>query len=242
MAPRRIKGEAENPFEEQEDNLRANATYTETTRAFFGNYDTAERQQTKTLKLHNDKAMEIDKFRLTPVGLVINGAPTEQEWSSLGEILRRMEASIQWLIGDWLVFGEREYKETYAKTVEATGYDYGTLRTYAYVCSKVDLSIRIDKLSFAHHQLVAPFQLPDGSPDTEKQAEWLQKAVENEWSIAQMREAMSRKRQIVEPFISPKFDKSLLTLLGEYKKLEGEQRRRAIEYLERTLEEMRKNL
>lgn len=117
---------------------------------------------------------------LTPVGLVLPDDATDAELIEIGLVLRGMESSIQWLIGDWLNRAERVWGQVYD---DVPGYSYGTLRTYASVARSVQLSIRIDKLSFAHHQLVTALNEND-------QREWLRYALEQGLSVAQMRKAM----------------------------------------------------
>jgi len=41
-------------------------------------------------------------------------------WEAYGKGLRRAEAAIHWIIGDWLNYGERAYGEMYAQALEAT--------------------------------------------------------------------------------------------------------------------------
>ncbi len=61
-----------------------------------------------------------------------------------------------WDLGDWLLYGQnKKWGEKYDRAVEATGYDYGTLRNAKSVAKRFPLSRRRDKLTFAHHQEVA---------------------------------------------------------------------------------------
>jgi len=73
-----------------------------------------------------------------------------------------------WL-GDWLAYGERAYGETYAQALDATDYEYGTLRDAMWVTKQFALSRRRDNLSWSHHREVAA--LP---PD--RQDHWLDRA------------------------------------------------------------------
>src|SRR5687767_11538908 len=50
--------------------------------------------------------IHIGPFTLTSTGLQIQAGATQDEWSKVGELLFRLEGSIQWLIGDWLAYGE----------------------------------------------------------------------------------------------------------------------------------------
>lgn len=122
-------------------------------------------------------------FELSDVGILSDRGATIEEWTELVRILASVSQSAQWIIGDLLVYGERTWKKTYQDVMAITNLEYATLRTYAHVARKVDLSIRINKLSFAHHQLVT-------SRQSEEQREWLQKALANNWSISQLRDAI----------------------------------------------------
>lgn len=134
------------------------------------------------------------RVRATSVGL--DGyAATFEEWEQVGRALKKIESGLQWAIGDWLNDGQKRFGTKYAGTVEALGFDYQTLRVYAYVAENVSLLIRINKLSFAHHRLVAPFS---GNPNLQRQ--WLARALggpnDKPWSLAKMKEAIDGRPQI----------------------------------------------
>src|SRR5262249_15289538 len=78
-----------------------------------------------------------------------------EQWEIIGRRLRSIERAIQWLIGDWLRYGERTYGEMYSQALDATEYSYGTLRNQAWVAGQFELSRRHDNLSFTHHQELA---------------------------------------------------------------------------------------
>lgn len=126
-----------------------------------------------------DGSLVFKTFKLTRVGLMTDGA-SEDDWRELGEFLRAVQGSLQWLIGDWIVMGEFTYNQTYAELAELTGYNISTLYDYAYVAKGVEFSIRIEKLKFGHHQVVVAM-----SP--EEQRYWLQMAADHEWSISRLR-------------------------------------------------------
>ncbi len=142
-----------------------------------------EDEQPSALAVASDGTIQIGKFTLTAKGLVADDGVLFEEWQELGVVLQRFQASIQWLIGDWMAYGERRWGQTYEAVTEATGYKIGTLYEYARVARGVDFSIRIEKLSFAHHQLVAGLTPGD-------QRQWLVYASENDLSVSQMRKAM----------------------------------------------------
>lgn len=135
------------------------------------------------IKREADGSMTYKRATMTPVGLVLPDDLTDDELVDIGEMLRGMENSIQWLLGDWLNRAERVWGRVYR---DVPDYSYQTLRDYAYVARNVELSIRNRQLSFAHHRLVAA--LP---PEYQKQ--WLDYAAEENMSVGQMRIAMKGK-------------------------------------------------
>lgn len=85
-----------------------------------------------------------------------------------------------WGIGDWLNYGERSYGEMYAQAVGATGYENGTLRTAKWVAGAYELSMRMDNLSWAHHQIVAALPI-------EERTAILDQTEREGWSCAELR-------------------------------------------------------
>jgi hypothetical protein len=94
-------------------------------------------------------------FVPTRTGLVITGNPSVQEWSEFGKKIRTVEGAVQWLIGDWLNYGETKYGEKYKPAIEATGYDYQTLANEKQVSRRFQISRRREDLSWSHHAEVA---------------------------------------------------------------------------------------
>jgi hypothetical protein len=68
-----------------------------------------------------------------------------------------------------------------------TGLDYQTLRNYASVARRFELSRRRDKLTFQHHAVVRA--LTD-----EEQDHWLTLAEENHWSRNELRRAIRARK------------------------------------------------
>ncbi len=62
------------------------------------------------------RAISTEKFRATPTGLQLpkDKVPYE-EWEEYGHSLRRVEGALQWVIGDWLRYGEFAYGEKYTQ-------------------------------------------------------------------------------------------------------------------------------
>jgi hypothetical protein len=124
--------------------------------------------------------LTVGAFKLTESGLEISGSATHEDWGKVGELLFKLEGSIQWLIGDWLVYGEDlTYGDLIAR-VEATGRHYDTVRNYMVVCRAFELSRRRYNLSFGHYQAAA--SLSDNDQD-----EALAYAEKNKLSVASFR-------------------------------------------------------
>lgn len=124
--------------------------------------------------------VRLGRFTMTAVGLIANGPVSESDWLDFRTSLKKVQKSTRWADADWLVMGERVHGKTYEQMSALTGVNANSLRQYAYVARNVQMSIRIDKLSFAHHQLVA-------SRSPEEQASLLRHALENRLSVGRFR-------------------------------------------------------
>jgi hypothetical protein len=113
--------------------------------------------------------------RSTRTALFLRDELLYDEWQQIGERLLTVASSSAWWIGDWLLFGQRVYADRYQIAVANTGFDYQTLRNYAWVASRFDPTRRHENLSFSHHAEVA-------SLDAEEQDDWLRRAWVNGWS------------------------------------------------------------
>jgi hypothetical protein len=102
------------------------------------------------------------------------------DWLATGRRLGAIGRCSQWWIGDWVRYGTARWGEKYAEAARVTGYDVASLRNMAWVASRFDLSLRNDKLTWSHHVLLAPL-------GTDEQSQWLQRASEERWSVADLR-------------------------------------------------------
>ena len=112
-------------------------------------------------------------------GLRFNSDTSYEIWKAVGAKLAARTSSACWWLGDWLLFGERNYLR-YRDAIDATGLDYQTLRNYAAVARRFSLYRRRDNLSFQHHAAVA--SLADG-----EQERWLDLAASKHWSLHTLR-------------------------------------------------------
>ena len=114
-------------------------------------------------------------------GLVIPDTLPKEEWIRIGSILTDMSASVMWLLGDWLAYGQSHYhgeegferieNGLYEKIAAETGLSEQTLRNAKWVASRVNLSSRLDKLTFWVAQEIAARANPN------QYKYWIEKAV-----------------------------------------------------------------
>jgi hypothetical protein len=152
-------------------------------------------------------------IEVTPLGLQFNGQPDFKQWSALGRKIGQALRSMEFVIGDWLVYGEQNFARSrvepgrYEQAIRTTGFDYRLLREYAHVSRKVSLSLRNDKLSWNHHRVVA--KLP-----AEKQKHWLDIAANDEEriSVRRLRTSINADRLVsVEELTTPISDRAIIT-------------------------------
>ena len=127
------------------------------------------------------------KFTLTSSGLIVDGAPTYEEWADLGGVLAVMERGIQFLVGDWITWGEATFGELAAQVIDARMWKPATVAVYAWLAKSVPLENRmLDRgLSVKHHQIVAA--LPPAQQRT-----WLSRALADDepWTAARLAQAV----------------------------------------------------
>lgn len=130
--------------------------------------------------LATDGTLTVQGFQLSPTGLIAPETITSDAWVDVGRLLAKLEGSLQWLIGDWIVFGESIRWGDIPALAQELGFAVQTLYDYASVCRKVQFSTRIENLSFAHHRLVMSM-----TPDFQTYA--LKFAAHNKYSVAEFR-------------------------------------------------------
>ncbi|MEO3977499.1 LmbU family transcriptional regulator [Streptomyces sp. CAU 1734] len=129
-----------------------------------------------------------DGVFVTRVGLSIPAAVNYDTWEQAGRHIARVVDSSAWCLGDWIIYGQSRYTDRYRRAVEAAGLDYQTIRNYAWVARRFDLSRRREALSFQHHAEVAA--LPPGQQDY-----WLDRAEQHDWSRNELRRNVRGGRQ-----------------------------------------------
>lgn len=120
-------------------------------------------------------------------GLQFSGVVPFQEWERRGNelktVIRVYTNNVAWWLGDWIIYGENNFKEKYSQALEGSMYTIGHLRNCVWVCRNVKQENRNPALSFQHHYEVAAL-------DPAMQVEWLAKAELNHWTAKQLNHAI----------------------------------------------------
>lgn len=120
-------------------------------------------------------------------GLQFDPTLTYERWRDIGAALGSVARASGWIVGDWVLHGQTAYGRKYTTALEVTGLDYKSLRNYAYLAARFDVSRRRDTLSLGHHEAVAA--LPE-----DEQERWLDLAEERGMTRQQLRDALRGMR------------------------------------------------
>jgi len=127
------------------------------------------------------------QVRMSGVGLQIPTDLSYEDWARAGHQLSGIVDSSAWWLGDWLVFGKTHYSDCYQLAIQGAGLRYQTLRNYAWVARRFDMSRRRSKLTFKHHAEVASLPVED-------QDRLLDQAELELWTTKQLRNAIREVR------------------------------------------------
>jgi hypothetical protein len=148
------------------------------------------RQSTRSVRLARGAARAPSGLvRSSTVGMRFDDLLPFEAWQSIGTRVATYANASRWWLGDWLVFGRMKYGRRYKEAITATGLDYQTLRNYAVVARRFDLSRRRDTLSFQHHAELCAFS-------DDEQDRWLDLAAAGRWSRQELRR---RLRSVIDP-------------------------------------------
>lgn len=106
-------------------------------------------------------ALEGFQCELTETGLVIEDGIAKEEWEEIGNRLGYTVRCVQWVIGDWYLYGERAWGHKYDDCEERFGLTYSTVSKCVSISRRFDFCRRRQNLSFAHHQEVATLAVAD---------------------------------------------------------------------------------
>lgn len=98
-----------------------------------------------------DGGLVVQGFQFSPTGLIAPEDVSFEAWEQVGGLLFRLEGSIQWLIGDWLLYGADLKYGDIKQIADAMERSEQTFYNIMDVCRGVESSRRREHLSFAHH-------------------------------------------------------------------------------------------
>jgi hypothetical protein len=132
---------------------------------------------------------EIAAPTIAPVqGLGLRAGMSFEAWVLAGRRISQISNAASWGLGDWLLFGERAYGRRYKAALEVTGFDYQTLRNYAWVARRYPPARRRLGVSFQHHAELAALPEP-------QQELWLERAERLGWSRNELRRRLADQRR-----------------------------------------------
>ncbi len=111
-----------------------------------------------------------------------------REWAEVGRRIGSVGRNIQWLLGDWIAYGNEKFGERYARASKISGYDRQTLMNMVYVATHFPASRRRENLSWSHHEALAALE-------SEEQERWLDQAVQHRWSVFDLRTMLRVSRK-----------------------------------------------
>ena len=127
--------------------------------AGYGDEQTLGISPVQRIQVHQNGTMTYKRFTMNRNSLDGPSDLTGEEWEEMGDVLISIQGAIQWWLGDWANLYHDEWGQMYERLATQTGFDTDTIKNYAWVCRKVQKSLRKDNLYFTHHLLVAG--LPD---------------------------------------------------------------------------------
>jgi hypothetical protein len=104
-------------------------------------------------------------------------------WRDIGVRIGRAGTRFQFVVGDWLLFGEQKYGAKYLEAQDLTGLSYGTLANLKYIAGAIDFHRRRENLSYGHHVEIAALDPADGD-------RLLDQAEAEGWNREQLRQAV----------------------------------------------------
>src|SRR5262249_34643331 len=130
-----------------------------------------------------------------------------ETWCEVGARVGFLHDASAWWIGDWLAYGVKTFPDRYRTAIEATGFEYQTLRNYAWVAGRFPPRRRHAGLSFGHHAEVAAL-------DEVAQETWLMRSTTNAWTRAELRRQLRAARLAAGGELSTEMPSSVALALG----------------------------
>ena len=104
------------------------------------------------------RAELIAGFKLGHAGVEIADWVDQRTWYEFGKLLQKVDYAWEWVVADWLAFGDRKYGDhAYQAAATLFGKSSRTWEDYAYIARNVRMSERSETLPVLSHKPVARF-------------------------------------------------------------------------------------
>ncbi len=137
--------------------------------------------------------------------LIPDGTPFEVVERML-DTLKAVRNCSLWWVGDILLFSERAFGEKYSQLLDASDFEYKTLRNVSYVVTHVAPNIRRPELTFWHHAEVAALHQDD-------QKKFLKIAVDQKLTKGALRALIQNKEKDTGPNKTETYELALRSIL-----------------------------
>lgn len=138
------------------------------------------------LMLAEDGTIPARNFTITSTGLIMLPDASKEDWESVGMAILKFETGMQWLIGDWLNYGDL-FNYSVEQIASILNRDFLTLKNWASLAKTFPQTRRRDSLFFGHHDAVRGL-------DPNEQDVLLDIAARDRLSVAELRKRMKKLR------------------------------------------------
>jgi hypothetical protein len=152
---------------------------------------------TKEIEVRVAPEIESKNIQITPYGVEFLNKPTIEEWHKAVLGVQKVHGMMQFYLGDLMVFAESPVtgwgESKYQDLMDATGYEWNTLHSYATVARRFTKEFRKDVLntdvqtsvSFEHFVRVA-------SLDDVPAKHFLEMVRDSKWTISKLRDEVAK--------------------------------------------------
>jgi hypothetical protein len=131
-------------------------------------------------------------YEVTATGLLVTEGMSLERWEAMGQTFGLYARSHQWIVADWLLWGEGAFGERHAQALNGLGVEPHTLSIWRWVASRVTYDRRRPGLSWSHHVEVARL-----TPDMQKY--WLDRAEREGLTVSSLRAGIAGKEAAAPP-------------------------------------------
>lgn len=126
---------------------------------------------------------------LTATALDLDASITRDQYEELGALLGSIHEAVRFAIGDYLRKGTEMFGDDAYQLSEALRISHESKLQYVRVSEAIEPERRRAELTWSHHRLVAALSV-------EAQDDWLSRAVEHDWSNADLYAHINSDREL----------------------------------------------